>query len=465
MAKTYIGIDVDSNLLRVVALEETGSELKTVAIVQRDLESADQTAEVIATILGEWDTTNARMAIALSVGSALTRQITFPFGDRKKIAAAVPLELGARLPIDLSNHFINSLPPVPLEGKFSTIGLALPLDLIETTVAPFDEQQLPLRHVGIAPFAYISRLKEQPDDCLLIEIRQYEISTLLVQGGEPVSYRTFARSSSLSAADTVEQICRDVMSLQKSTGLENLLILLIGPGLDSDLQKLITAVLPNASVPNESFEGDELPAPFLPALALARLAAAQGRRSFNLRQGQFAFRGSMAPFRKQLIAAALLLTLTLVALIGGSWLSYARKATTANQLQKQLQALYLQTFPQTTDVPKDIPLHMTSRLNEARRQSQVLGGPVSAPLPTIEAVTRAVPAGSETMIKELNYDKDGIRLAGRAKSFDAVDQLAAGLKSELIFADARISDAKMSVDGKRVDFRIELSYAEQGVQQ
>ena len=464
MAKTYIGIDVDSNLLRVVALEESGSDLKTVAIVQRDLKSADETAEVIATILGEWDTTNARMAIALSAGSVLTRQLTFPFGDRKKIAAAVPLELGARLPIDLSNHFISSLPPVPFEGKFSTIGLALPLDLIQSTVAPFDEQQLPLRHVGIAPFAYISRLKEQPEDCLLIEIRQHEISTLLVQAGEPVSYRTFARNTVISAVDTVEQVRRDVMSLQKSTGLENLPILLVGPGLDSDLQKLITAALPNTSIPKEVFEDDEMPVQFLPALALARLAAAQGSNSFNLRQGQFAFRGSLAPFRKQLIAAALLLTLTLVALIGGSWLSYARKAVAADKLQTQLAAIYLDVFP-GKKVPKDIKSDMLSRLSEARRQSQILGGPVSAPLPTLEAVTRAMPTNTETFVKELNYDKDGVRLAGWAKSFDEVDQLAAGLKSEVIFADARISDAKMSVDGKRVDFRIEVSFAEQGVQQ
>jgi len=462
MAKTFIGIDIDGKLLRAVALEEAGNGLKPVAIVQRDLIGDDDAAETISLILRDWDSSNVRLAMALQVGSILTRRLSFPFGDYKKIAAAVPLELGVQLPIDLNDHFITSLPAVASGETFKTIGLALPPDLIESTLTPFDERQLPLRDLGIAPFAYVGQLQDQPEDSLLISVCEQEISTLLIQGNEPINYRTISRDATLSATDIMLQLERDVMSLQKSAGLENLPVIMIGSGLDPDLEKIIIEALPVAKVPDETFEGEKLPASFLPALALARLAAAQGRKSFNLRQGKYSYRGSLAPFKKQLIAAAVLITLTLTSLIGGSWMSYARKATSVDKIQKQLESIFMQTFPQVTDVPKDVPLHMTSRLNEARRQSQLFGGPGSAPLPSLEVVSRAMPTGADTVIEELTYDKDGIRLAGQTTSFDAVDQLAAGLKKELIFSDARISDAKMSIDGKQVKFRIELKFAGQG---
>ncbi|NIQ92967.1 MAG: hypothetical protein GWN87_01200, partial [Desulfuromonadales bacterium] len=65
MAKTYIGIDVDNSILRVVALEESGKELKTVALVQREIEESDETAAVVAELLRQWDSTNARLAMTV----------------------------------------------------------------------------------------------------------------------------------------------------------------------------------------------------------------------------------------------------------------------------------------------------------------------------------------------------------------------------------------------------------------
>ena len=96
MAKTFIGIDVDDNILRLVALEESGKELKAVALIQRKTGAENATAEEVAEILSEWDGSSSRLALALPATNVLARRLNFPFGDRNKIAAAVPLELGAR---------------------------------------------------------------------------------------------------------------------------------------------------------------------------------------------------------------------------------------------------------------------------------------------------------------------------------------------------------------------------------
>ncbi|NIQ92968.1 MAG: hypothetical protein GWN87_01205, partial [Desulfuromonadales bacterium] len=81
---------------------------------------------------------------------------------------AIPLELGSRLPVALDEYLVTALPPVAVENKFRTIGLALPKDEIASIVNPFDEQQLPLRYLGVEPFSYAGRLNTQPPDCLLL---------------------------------------------------------------------------------------------------------------------------------------------------------------------------------------------------------------------------------------------------------------------------------------------------------
>lgn len=463
MARAFIGIDIDANKLRMISLAESGSELQIVALAQRNIGDLEDAATEIAATRDEWNASNARMAMALPAEKVLSRYLAFPFGDRKKIAAAVPLELGSRLPTDLSGYFITSLPPTTQEGNHSTIGFALPQELITTTLAPFDEQQLPLRYLGISPFAFTGQFSDQPENCILLSIRDEEISTLLLVNGNPLKHRNTIRNKDLSTSEILTQISRDVITLQKTSRHNELPVLMFGPGLDVDLQRAISSALPTAKVPDEFFEGNKLLPEFLPALALARQAVTP-TGSCNLRQGKFAFRGSLAPFKKQLIAAAVLLAITLTTFAGGAWLSYARKAAVADRLQTQMENIYTRTFPRAGDPPKDIPLHMTSRLNAARNQSQLLGGPGITPLATLEAITRALPEASSSVVKELSYDKDGIQLAGQANSFDAVDQLTAGLKKESSFGSARISDAKTNIDGKRIDFRIDLEFAGQGGQ-
>ncbi|PLX97813.1 MAG: hypothetical protein C0623_14570 [Desulfuromonas sp.] len=459
MARTFIGADIDNGLLRMVALEEESGVLKPVALIQREAASTEACAAMIAAILAEWDSTNSRLAAALPASVGLTRNLEFPFGDRRKIASAVPLELGARLPISLDDYFVTSLDPVASENQgYQTTGLAVPKETITDFLDPFNNEQLPLRHLGILPFAYADGFVGLPDEAILLDIRSHEISSLLLHHGQPRGHRILIRSDIRSASETIAQIGRDIHTLQKRVGRDNLPIRMFGPGLDKELEEAIRAEFPEAEIPEEYFEGERLAPEYIPALALARLAA-KPRRSYNLRQGEYAYRGSLAPYKKQLIAITALLSIALTTLIGGAWLAYTGKAAIADQMQKQMQEIYRQTFPRANETPKDVLLHMTSRLNAARNRSNQFGAPGAGPLPTLAAISKALPENSSTVIEELNYDETGIRLTGKAPSFDTVDQLAAGLGKSTLFSSPRIGQAKTSIDGKQIEFRIDLGFA------
>src|SRR5439155_1577429 len=50
--------------------------------------------------------------------------------------------------------------------------------------------------------------------------------------------------------------------------------------------------------------------------------------------------------------------------------------------------------------------------------------------------------------------RDGIRLHGRAESFDAVDALRRGLAASPLLADVTAEETRTTVDGRRVEFRL-----------
>jgi general secretion pathway protein L len=57
----------------------------------------------------------------------------------------------------------------------------------------------------------------------------------------------------------------------------------------------------------------------------------------------------------------------------------------------------------------------------------------------------------------MNYTGDQVRLEGTTSSFDAINRIASTLEGTPGVAATQISDAKMSMDGSQVDFRLTLT--------
>jgi general secretion pathway protein L len=58
-----------------------------------------------------------------------------------------------------------------------------------------------------------------------------------------------------------------------------------------------------------------------------------------------------------------------------------------------------------------------------------------------------------------------LKLTGWTSSFEAVNQMAKVLGESPLFASIQVTDAKMSLDGSRIDFRLLLSLAIPGAEQ
>jgi general secretion pathway protein L len=462
MARTYIGVDIDQSRLHVVCMEQGAKELSVREIASQEIEGIDQAAEAVAQIVQDWGLSTMRMAAALPPNHILSRAVTFPFSDPRKIAAAVPLELTAQLPIDLDSYVTTSFPAGRDGDLYRSFALAVPRAEVEQFLSPFDRHQLPLRVLDIAPFSDLLLLPTETPDAILVTIRAGSYSVARTAAGEIQSYCQSLLSDQVSEEELASKIAREVRVLTAQSQEPSLPVYLAGSGVSASRQRALINQIPGASIPEVTFGTGRLPVEYLPALALARRSSLSDRKSgCNLRQGRYAFRGSLAPFRRQLIALALLLVLTLVATTTGFWFNYSRKAGELERLDQTLKTIYKQSFP-NSPLPVDVPLFMASNLAGLNEESRLLGAGQTGPLQALEALTAAVGVDTGIDVKEFVFDGEGVSLLGQAGNFDTVDQLAARLRQNPIFGEVKISDAKMNVDGSRVDFRIDSKFISAG---
>jgi general secretion pathway protein L len=462
MARTYIGVDVDQSWLRIVCLEQGADGLFVRAIASREVDGIDRTAEVVAEIVQDWGVATPRMAAALPPDRLLSRMVTFPFADSRKIAAAVPLELAAQLPVDLDGYHVTAIPAGRDGDQFRSFALAVPDAEVEQFLTPFDRQQLPLRVLEVAPFTDIHLLSEETPDAILVSIRETGYTVARVEDSVMQSYRQGLISDLISDEDLAATIMRDVKVLSIQVAEKGLPVFLSGSGLSVARQRALIDRLPGATVPEVQFESGRLQAAYLPALALARRAAVTERKAgFNLRFGRHAFSGSLAPFRRQLIAISVLMVLALVAVVSGFWFDYAVKSGGIEHLDQSLESIYRQSFPRSP-IPVDVPMYLTSHLAGLHEQSRLLGVARTGPLQVLESITKGADSDQGIEVQEFKFDVEGAALYGRAASFDAVDRFAAQLRQQSVFAQVLIGDAKMSVDGSRVDFRIDFDFSSGG---
>ena len=200
------------------------------------------------------------------------------------------------------------------------------------------------------------------------------------------------------------------------------------------------------------------------AIALAWRAAVPVKEGeFNFRHGQFALRSEWAALKNGAIFAGSILCLALIIMAVAAYTNYARKAGQAEALQKEMTAIYRQTFPQSK-VIVDIPMQMRSGLQELRKQGMFVGAGTS-PLAVLQEISSRMPDDIVVDVRELTYTMDNLRLEGVTASFDAINRIARSLSQSPMFGDAQISDAKMSLDGSRVDFRLSLLIVGKGDQQ
>lgn len=454
MSKRYIGIDMEGTEVRLAALTVMPGKIDVV-LDSRNYDSPEETAAAIREMLGGELLIGDRMVTALPCRVGLFRRLRFPFRDKSKINAALPLELAAQLPVPLEDQQITFLPPRARENDYEVDAIVVNRLEIDDMLLHFPDPEQHPRRIDFFPFALLPVLGEQ--EGILIYCRRLEVVVTLIYEGMIWDYRLLPGTSELAEDEILDFISNQVSQLENSIGQDNLPLWVIGAGVTEgvlgELRKSGRTILSPAA----DVFGDDLKCGMAPAalLALSELRASKKNEQLNFRHGEFAARGQLEVFRSKLVVAALLL---LVVIIGGAFsmhLGYLQKSREQSMLKQQIMRVFRQTMPAGSTVV-DVPLQMESQLNQLQQQVQLFGLGGQGAATVLQSLSSLIDAEIRIDLQEFNFTHDGVRLAGNTDSFEAVNQVAEQLAKNPLFAQVDIADAKLAADNSQVYFELQL---------
>ncbi len=463
MANRLIGIELGSGSLRVAVLRRDKGGVMVLALEEYAGEDPAELLESARGAFGGAATFGDRLATALPAAQGYVRKLTFPFRDHRKIKAAAPLELAAQIPVSSEGCATALLWPQSKEEADTVLAAAVPTAAIAERLALFDAAETPLQVLDLMPYALVGGLGGRVRDALLVCAGSEETTISRLEGGQLAEYRLIPGRLETGSPRVLNQLNRECQVLLGRHQGETLPVYLAGPAATAELAECLQAAGLQAAMLSLTLGGRLIPAPFVPAVALAlRADPRDAKSSFNLRQGEFAFRGELRAAGWPLALAAGLLLLTLLAGGASAYLNYRDRARQAEQLQQDLVRSYQSAFP-GSQLTVDVALQMESKLRELHNSARALGVTGQPPPWRILRELSDLPAQLSIELDELYCDDDEVRLGGTTDSFETINRIRDRLAASPLFASVEVAESRKSLDGKRINFRLRLPLAVKGV--
>lgn len=462
MAKRSIGIDLAPGVLRVAIITMEKGRPQGLETARRPCSDPGEIPGLLREVLGGDPGFGDRLAMTVPARETFIRDLTFPFADGKKIAATLPLELATQLPLSIEECAIAALPPRPAgDQRFTVTAAAVRAALAHQRLDACDQASLPIHVLDLAPYALAAGLREAAPDGLQVCVTEQEATVTLVQSGAVRAYRVLPLAGNLPLQALAPMIAREATTLGRTHGQAGDAVLLTGPGAAPALDEALAAAGLKPVRVDLTVGGQAVASEFQPAAAYAlRAAGGTWDSGLNFRQGVFTLRSEWARLRGRLMTAAALLLAACLAFGVSAWLGYASKAQRAEALNKEMVRIYRSAFPGATAII-DVPMQMKSKIKELQTKTALVAGNGRfSPLAVLQNISELTPKDLTVDVRDLSYTPDGVRLEGTTTTFEATNRLAKSLEASPLFKNAQISDAKMSLDGKTVDFRLNLQRRE-----
>ncbi len=517
MMKNVVGLDLGSHSIKAVELRQT---LRTLEPAQLRLHPSTDDESDLPELLRRFFRTHhlpAEHVIAAVPGHHISsRRLEFPFGDRRKLAGAVPFEVEGEVPFPIEDLLVD-WEVIRGDRNHAVVAAAVVqrkhvAELVsELSLANCDPRVLEAEGFVLANLATLFDLPgtrlladlghRKTTLCLLIDGKAVATRTLPV-GGEAITqalardrgvdlevaeqskcedgiFQLGFNSSSPGALAVVDRIAREIIRTLES------LEAVIGGAADArvsavtlmggtaKLHRLDEYLGQRMGLPCEklalpaSEEGAALvaggdPLLFAPAIALALRGTTRVATRMNFRQQEFAYRTDFRQYFGKEIRPTAILAAGVVALLGASVVTQiVLDSRRAARLEQQVAQLYSEAFPDEP-VPDNPIAAMRAAGVRARDRADFLGvyGGNRSALDLLAELSRRVPADLEVKFEEVSIDRRVIRIKVFSTSFEAADRLESQLAASDPFREAKIDGevkASRRRDGKTFNLTIPLA--------
>ncbi len=371
-----------------------------------------------------------RVLTALPAALAAHRVLVLPFRERRRLARTVPLELLGQLPVEPEHPVVAFTPLGAVPGGTAVLAAVARRADLDAHAAG-----LPPATVALAPLPLWSLVPAALGDAAVVLADGARSALSVRRDGRVAGLRALGAHASEPAALAAEVR----WTLAALGGTPPALVVAgadAGPALEAALAGA-TGVRPLGIAAVAGL--DLAPADTVAACALAAgLIVAAPALTFGDAVGPA---GSLRR-AGTLAAAALALAVLDLGLVHHG-LTRRDAALTAAIHREAAAAL-----PSARLVAPRAELAAALAARGRRGAARASG------LGVLRELSTRVPASLRLDLDELAVDGDGVRLHGRAESFDAVDALRRALAASPLLADVTADDTRTTVDGRRVEFRL-----------
>lgn len=463
MIKRRVGIEITEQCIRMAIFNDDKQNPTLLKHAERELDDTSSIASLLIEMLGSRPGIGDRTCSTLT-SAGFVRQLNFPFRDARKITAAARMELTAQLPSDISDHIIATSAPQQADGDAIVTAATATQDQITAILEPFETAQFPLHVLGLSPFTEACGIKEWFATGILIQLHQQQLLISLLQQGEVVSFESCGQVSDSECNDApglASRIHREIAMLCRSARVETQPLCLIGDNVTAELSKALKERDHQLVELPITANSQSIDSAFLPVCARA-LAANQA--TINFRTGPFTLKSEWAAMKKHLYAGAALLGAAVIIMGATAIRTYQHKNEVAKSYRKQMTQIFRQTLPNTRAIV-NIPMQLQSALQQLQTTSAVMGIDKStSALSVLREFSTYTPTDLKVDIKNFNLEEYTLVVDGETNSFDSINRLTSELQKSAIFTKVDIADAKTSIDGQSVNFRLQVNIGLQGGQ-
>jgi general secretion pathway protein L len=510
MARRVLGLDLGSHSVKAVELRQAlGRDLEVVQLRRFELDDpAPALATELRQLVSAHDLPLQHVVVSVAGDRLSTRCLSFPFKERRKVAAAVPFEVEEQVPFDLKDYLVDW----DLAGE-SAAGVD-----VAACIVPIHEVEILLETLGdagVVPrvieaeglvLSNLATLLELPGTRVLADVGHRKTTLALCRDGRVLASRTvpiagkaltraiaeerglgeleaervkqqeavIGNPRATRAVAVLDRLAREIARtlasfepLLTAGGVER--AHLLGgsaklAGLDAYLSERTGVAWERLPMPRGPLgaafvaQGDTLL--FAPAMALALRGTTLTATRVNLRQGRFAERIDLRGILRELRPTALLAggALLSAGLYAGSdiWMS----SRTAGAHEAASRAIASEAL-RGADPGADALAGMQRALRDAERRAETLGvyrGNLSA-LDLLTEISAHVPDDLDVVFEELAIERDAVQIRGHSPDFKAVDRLTSELKKFAAFSEVVVgsSDSDARRGGVNFDLRIRVA--------
>ncbi len=442
-----LGIDLRGPVVRVVALERAGRDVRVLGSERGPAPADPALADWLDTIARRLTGAEPESVASTLSGAVVTHRIfELPFTDQARLTSVVPFELEDALPCGLEDGVVtfSVLARDSAAGASRVLAAFARRDALSAHLDLLGRARLDPAVVDVGLLALAGLLSPPAQGTNFVVASGPDGGVLLFCSG--------VLAGAYLVPDDSEEARRWAV-LTLANGLEREAeppsLATIGPPTGE-----ITAAIGARAQPLANLTpawAATLGPDDLCAAALALHALEPRGTGTNFRSGDFAYHAPSEEARRQVLRTAAFASAAAIAALIALVATETTRSAELTRLRREIAGATSSVLPNAAPGTEVRRLRAAVE-SLAGRRDRLAGSGERAMLDVLAALGNAVPVGAPLQIDDVTIDEASVRLHGRTDTYEAVDVAKRAFEGISGQATPEVRDVKTSLDG-RVEFR------------